>query len=100
MGRTRVRRPPQVAQEELLPIEEGPQSNEGRLTVLSGDSRPGQSRPRESLQPQNPIRSFAAIPAVPDIPEGTFEEEQPATFGNRFKSRRPPVRTRPAVQEP
>merc|ERR1711953_147825 len=119
--RTRVRRPPQVAQEELLPIEEGPptfalsseediqrfrdsisfgpQSNEGRLTVLSGDSRPGQSRPRESLQPQNPIRSFAAIPAVPDIPEDTFEEEQPATFGNRFKSRRPPVRTRPAVQE-
>ena len=141
--RTRVRRPPQVVQEELLPIEEGPptfalsseediqrfrdsisfgpQSNEGRLTVLSGDpvnSRPsfqqpgqgqprpsfqqpgqGQSRPRESLQPQNPIRSFAAIPAVPDIPEESFEEE-PVAFGNRFKSRRPPtVRTRPTVQE-
>ena len=126
--RTRVRRPPQAIQEELLPIEEGPptfalsseediqrfrdsisfgpQSNEGRLTVLNPNSpvqqaRPRESlqvsRPRESLQPQPPIKSFAAIPAVPA--EDPIPEE-PVAFGNRFKSRRPPTRTRPAAVQP
>ena len=76
--RTRVRRPPPIPQEELLPIEEGPPSfalssaediqrfresnpfgpqvDQGRLTVLNegGFSRdpPAASRPRDSLQPQ------------------------------------------------
>ena len=90
--RTRVRRPPPTPQEELLPIEEGPpsfalssaediqrfresnpfgpQSDQGRLTVLNegGFSRnPPQSRPRDSLQPQR-------------IPESqSFSRDQPPT---------------------
>jgi hypothetical protein len=90
----------------------GPQSNDGRLPVLTGDfqSRPEATLPtQDSFVPERfpeisqqnrnpPVRSFAAVPAV--LEEPLLE----AAFGNRFKSRRPPqfdTRERtPQAEEP
>ena len=50
-------------------------------------------------QQASPIRSFAAVPAVPEsFAERPEEPAEPATFGSRFQSRRPPsTRQRPSV---
>ncbi len=126
--RTRVRRPNPV-QQEAIPVEEGPpsfsltsqediqnfresnpfapQTDQGRLTVLSGTG--------------TPVRSFAAVPAVPPSFQDVQDTQEPSrqrprqrprpavepqpteeepTFGNRFQSRRPPgadPRRRPAA---
>jgi len=57
------------------------------------------SNPQESF-PESPIRSFAAVPAVPEPVEEVVEEIpiEPATFGSRFQSRRPPTAQRPVPE--
>ena len=102
-------------------------SDQGRLTVLNSnfDRRPNpapvQNFQREpepqnfernpeiqnfqrnpgfgSQRNQSPVRSFAAIPAVPEDSEPVSE----AAFGSRFKSRRPPSRNpepEPTFEDP
>ncbi len=154
-AKQRVRRPPPQAQQEFVPLEEGPPrfsldseeaiqnfrdsnpfgppSDEGRLTFLSTSTfrQPPAAQPanqpdfapepvrnfgpgpvrnfdpqavrnfepevirnqapvrnQEPFRNQEPVRSFAAVAAVPEEPQ---ESEEPAAFGSRFKSRRPPV---------
>lgn len=106
--RTRVRRPPPAQAVPEIIEESGPPSfalssaediqkfresnpfgprttqDEGRLTFLNS----GQVR-----QDPSPVQSFAAVPAVPEP-----LEVEPATFGSRFQSRRPPsTERRPQV---